>query len=79
MPHGAPSSPPHPKTRQLCSGRERLYAPLHVTPCTWVDTEAALTQMHSKLRNSAEFACDLESHSYRTYRGFVCLMQVWPM
>lgn len=32
--------------------------------------------MTSKLKASAEIAVDLEWHGYRTYRGFLCLMQI---
>ena len=65
-----------PSDGQLAAGRERLYSPLHATPCTWVDTEALLGQMIGRLAGCAELAIDLESHSYRSYRGFTCLMQI---
>lgn len=32
--------------------------------------------MLDELRKATEFAVDLEHHSYRTYAGFLCLMQV---
>ena len=32
--------------------------------------------MLEKLRGAAEIAVDLEHHSYRTFGGFVCLMQL---
>lgn len=32
--------------------------------------------MLSKLRNATEIAVDLEHHSYRSYAGFLCLMQI---
>lgn len=31
---------------------------------------------HLKLESSNEIAVDLEHHSYRSYQGFTCLMQV---
>ena len=65
-----------PTDEQLGSGREMLYHPLHVTPVTWVDNEAALQQMRVRLAAVSEFAIDLECHSHRSYRGFVCLMQI---
>jgi exosome complex exonuclease RRP6 len=55
---------------------ERMYPPLHATACHWVDTEAALQQLRARLHACSEFAIDLEAHSYRSYRGFVCLMQI---
>jgi exosome complex exonuclease RRP6 len=32
--------------------------------------------MLAKLRNASEIAVDLEHHSYRSYAGFLCLMQI---
>ena len=32
--------------------------------------------MLSKLRDATEIAVDLEHHSYRSYSGFLCLMQI---
>jgi exosome complex exonuclease RRP6 len=42
----------------------------------WVSTPEELTIMLNKLRNASEIAIDLEYHSYRTFAGFVCLMQI---
>jgi exosome complex exonuclease RRP6 len=52
------------------------FKPLDETPLTWVSTRAQLLAIIDKLRESREIAIDLEYHSYRTYRGFVCLMQI---
>ena len=52
------------------------YKPLEETPLTWVSTRAQLTELIDKLRKAREIAVDLEYHSYRTYSGFVCLMQI---
>jgi len=43
---------------------------------TYVDTEAALADLASHLDGVAEFAVDLEHHSYRSFRGFTCVIQV---
>ncbi|KAJ3372958.1 exosome nuclease subunit [Allomyces arbusculus] len=51
-------------------------ASLESTPCTWVDTVAALDKMVAKLAVEPVIAIDLEHHSYRSYFGFLCLMQV---
>lgn len=32
--------------------------------------------MVEKLRSATEIAIDLEHHNYRTFSGFVCLMQI---
>ncbi|KAI0298162.1 ribonuclease H-like domain-containing protein [Multifurca ochricompacta] len=52
------------------------YKPLEETPFTWVSTQAQLSALIDKLRKAREIAIDLEYHSYRTYGGFVCLMQI---
>ncbi|CDO75141.1 hypothetical protein BN946_scf184639.g3 [Trametes cinnabarina] len=46
------------------------------TPFSWVSTAAEFAAMLEKLRGAREIAVDLEYHSYRTYGGFVCLMQI---
>ena len=52
------------------------YKPLDETPFTWVSTPIQLAELIDKLRRAREVAIDLEYHSYRTYTGFVCLMQI---
>jgi len=49
---------------------------LDQTPFHWVDTVNQLVDLESKLKNCREIAVDLENHSYRTFQGFVCLMQI---
>ena len=46
------------------------------TPFSWVSTASEFTSMLNKLRNVEEIAVDLEHHSYRTWAGFLCLMQI---
>ncbi|KAI1789123.1 hypothetical protein LXA43DRAFT_1096686 [Ganoderma leucocontextum] len=46
------------------------------TPFSWVSTPQEFASMLDKLRSAAEIAIDLEHHSYRTFSGFVCLMQI---
>lgn len=46
------------------------------TPFKWVETPAGLSAMLEELRTAREIAVDLEYHSYRSFAGFVCLMQV---
>ncbi|CAK9031818.1 Exosome component 10 (Autoantigen PM/Scl 2) (P100 polymyositis-scleroderma overlap syndrome-associated autoantigen) (Polymyositis/scleroderma autoantigen 100 kDa) (PM/Scl-100) (Polymyositis/scleroderma autoantigen 2) [Durusdinium trenchii] len=50
--------------------------PLDKVPCTWVDTAEGLKAMCDHLETQHEIAVDLENHSYRSFQGFVCLMQV---
>lgn len=49
---------------------------LDVSPLIYVDTEENFNIMVEELENSSEFAVDLEHHSFRSYQGFTCLMQI---
>uniref|UniRef100_A0A2A4JBP7 Exosome complex component 10 homolog n=1 Tax=Heliothis virescens TaxID=7102 RepID=A0A2A4JBP7_HELVI len=51
-------------------------APLAETMFTYVDTEAKLDALVEHLNTVKELAIDLEHHSYRTYQGITCLIQV---
>lgn len=51
-------------------------ASLAETPYSWISTPDGLQNMLTKLRAASEIAVDLEHHSYRTYLGFLCLMQI---
>lgn len=42
----------------------------------YIDTEAKLKEMLNELREVNEIAVDLEHHSYRTFLGITCLMQI---
>lgn len=46
------------------------------TPFTFVESLNGLHSLLDQLKQSEEIAIDLEYHSYRSYYGFVCLMQV---
>ena len=56
----------------------RKYLGLDHTPFLFVETEESLAEMAEYLQHedSKEIAVDLEHHSYRSYQGFTCLMQV---
>ena len=45
-------------------------------PLNFVDTEEQLKEMASKLNGATEIAVDLEHHSFRTFQGMTCLMQL---
>ncbi|KAG1763058.1 ribonuclease H-like domain-containing protein [Suillus occidentalis] len=47
-----------------------------VSKHVYVSTPSTLLSMAIKLKAANEIAVDLEHHSYRTYRGFLCLMQI---
>lgn len=42
----------------------------------YVDNESKLAEMMNELRTVQEIAVDLEHHSYRTFMGITCLMQI---
>ncbi|CAN7986364.1 unnamed protein product [Ixodes hexagonus] len=50
--------------------------PLEETPYSFVETVEQLQQMCTDLGKQTEIAVDLEHHSYRTFQGFTCLMQI---
>lgn len=63
-------------TRMFHSAEPRLPNSFENTPFVWVDTPSEFSTMLEKLRGAEEIAIDLEHHSYRTFYGFVCLMQI---
>ncbi|XP_031552004.1 exosome component 10-like [Actinia tenebrosa] len=65
-----------PPENQLKEAKEELYKGLEETPYTYVETVEQLEELCQKLSSVTEFAVDLEHHSYRSFQGFVCLMQI---
>lgn len=55
---------------------EQLYHPFDTTSAIWVETEEELKEMCKSLEMQREIAIDLEHHDYRSFQGFVCLMQI---
>ncbi|KAF9121536.1 exosome nuclease subunit [Mortierella sp. 14UC] len=55
---------------------EQLYHPFDTTTAIWVETEEELKEMCKALEVQREIAIDLEHHDYRSFQGFVCLMQI---
>lgn len=49
---------------------------LDETPLTYIDTLPALEELACNLASASEVAVDLEAHSYRSFQGFCCLMQL---
>ena len=49
---------------------------LEETPLTYIDTLPALKELAGTLASASEVAVDLEAHSYRSFQGFCCLMQL---
>ncbi|KAJ6656787.1 hypothetical protein lerEdw1_003118 [Lerista edwardsae] len=54
----------------------QMYRPLAETPCHFVSTLDKLVELNEKLVGCKEFALDLEHHSYRSFLGLTCLMQI---
>lgn len=65
-----------PQSWQLQEVSNPSYPPLEETLCSWIDTPAELEEVARKLDQVTEIAIDLEAHAYRSYQGFVCLMQI---
>uniref|UniRef100_A0A8C3Y1K5 Exosome complex component 10 n=1 Tax=Catharus ustulatus TaxID=91951 RepID=A0A8C3Y1K5_CATUS len=54
----------------------QMYRPIEETPCHFVTTLDELVELNEKLMTCKEFALDLEHHSYRSFLGLTCLMQI---
>lgn len=52
------------------------YKPLESTPLVMVEKPADVKTLLEELKNYKEIAVDLEHHSYRTFQGITCLMQI---
>lgn len=65
-----------PSDEQLTTGPTTEPVALEATPLAHVDTEPQLRDMLKELSTAKEIAIDLEHHSYRTFQGITCLMQI---
>ncbi|XP_023555336.1 exosome component 10 isoform X2 [Octodon degus] len=54
----------------------QFYRRVEETPCHFVSSLNELVELNEKLLNCEEFAVDLEHHSYRSFLGLTCLMQI---
>ncbi|XP_075046293.1 exosome complex component 10 isoform X2 [Mixophyes fleayi] len=52
------------------------FLPLGEVTCHFVTTLDDLVELNEKLLRCSEFAVDLEHHSYRSFLGLTCLMQI---
>ncbi|XP_075990804.1 exosome component Rrp6 [Anticarsia gemmatalis] len=68
----------HPPAHFLEPTAEEVPFPpsLEETTYTYVDTEEKLDALVEHLNTVNELAVDLEHHSYRTYQGITCLIQI---
>ena len=64
--------------RQFLKGESPSAPPATAdTPLAMVDTVQKLRVMIEEIREFSEIGLDLEAHSYRTYLGITCLIQVF--
>nr|XP_055044666.1 exosome component 10 [Misgurnus anguillicaudatus] len=54
----------------------QMYKPIAESSCHFIDTLEDLVALNEKLAKTSEFAVDLEHHSYRSFLGITCLMQI---
>uniref|UniRef100_A0A3Q3SQN8 Exosome complex component 10 n=1 Tax=Mastacembelus armatus TaxID=205130 RepID=A0A3Q3SQN8_9TELE len=54
----------------------QMYKPIVEIKCSFVDALEDLVALNEKLCKLSEFAVDLEHHSYRSFLGLTCLMQI---
>ncbi|XP_054653753.1 exosome component 10 isoform X1 [Dunckerocampus dactyliophorus] len=60
----------------LSKPEPQMYKPIEETSCAFIDTLEDLVALNEKLIEVSEFAVDLEHHSYRSFLGVTCLMQI---
>ena len=65
-----------PSSEDMKSGDETMYKPLEETELIFVNTNEKLSKLLEVLKNVEVFAVDLEHHSFRSFQGIVCLMQI---
>ncbi|XP_037540178.1 exosome component 10 [Nematolebias whitei] len=60
----------------LSKPEPQMYKPMSETKLTFIDSLEDLVALNEKLCSLSEFAVDLEHHSYRSFLGLTCLMQI---
>lgn len=65
-----------PNQSQLMKGTVNSPGELEQTPLMFVDKESDLNVMMKELSEATEVAIDVEHHSYRTFQGITCLLQL---
>lgn len=61
---------------QLQRVEPQMYDPFPPEPCELITTKEGLLHVIEHLKTCQEFAVDLEHHSYRSFQGITCLMQI---
>ncbi|XP_016334530.1 exosome component 10-like, partial [Sinocyclocheilus anshuiensis] len=59
-----------------CKPDVQMYKSLAESTCQFINTLDDLVALNEKLAKMSEFAVDLEHHSYRSFLGITCLMQI---
>lgn len=62
--------------RLLSKSEPQMFRPMEETKCSFIDTLEELVELNETLGKVSEFAVDLEHHSYRSFLGLTCLMQI---
>ena len=65
-----------PSSEDMISQEETMYKPLGETELINVNTIEKLSKLLEVLKQVEVFAVDLEHHSFRSFQGIVCLMQI---
>ncbi|XP_067826748.1 exosome component 10 [Heptranchias perlo] len=65
-----------PSETVLLKPEPQMYKPLSETNFRLIATFDELVELNEKLSKCKEFAVDLEHHSYRSFLGLTCLMQI---
>ncbi|GAA6235442.1 exosome component 10 isoform X2 [Lates japonicus] len=60
----------------LSKPEPQMYKPMAETKFSLIDSLEDLVALNEKLSRLSEFAVDLEHHSYRSFLGLTCLMQI---
>ncbi|CAI5466669.1 unnamed protein product [Closterium sp. Yama58-4] len=50
--------------------------PLEDTPFAYIETREQLAAMAEEIKGEREVAVDLENHNYRSFQGFLCVLQL---
>lgn len=65
-----------PKASQMCKVEPVEPKTIETTSLLYVNSEETLKELLDDIRKVKEISVDLEHHSYRTFQGITCLMQI---
>ncbi|KAF6735521.1 Exosome component 10 [Oryzias melastigma] len=64
------------QTSLLSKPEPQMYKPIAETKLSFINSLEDLVELNEKLCKLSEFAVDLEHHSYRSFLGLTCLVQI---